>query len=68
MEDNVLCMRYEHIKRNNESHSLFKKLKVLDIDFVFIYDDFLIYSARYIVVKFPSSKFSDTNNDVILIN
>ena len=65
MGDNVLYIRYEHIKRTNESHSLFEILKVLDIEFVIIHDDLLIYNGRYIVLKFPSAQFSDTNKDVM---
>ena len=63
MGENVLYMKYKNIKRTNESHSLFEKLKVLDIEFVIIHDDLLIYNSRYIVLKFPSAQFSDTNKD-----
>ena len=63
MGENVLYMRYKHIKRTNESHSLFIKLKVLDIRFAFITDDFIISNSSFIVLKFPSAKFLDTNKD-----
>ena len=55
MGDNVFIMRYEHIKRNYESHFLFEKLKVLEIKFVIIYDDLLIYNESYIVSKISIS-------------
>ena len=42
MGDYDLYMRYGHIKRNNKSYSLFEKLKVVEIEFVIIYDDLLI--------------------------